>query len=144
MNAHQYSYRVRYADTDAAGVVYHANHLKYFEIGRSELMREHICSYKEIEDCGIVLPVTEAFTRYKAPAFYDDLLVIETRISALKKMTCTFSYKISRDDGGLRPKLIARGYTTHAAVTKEGKLTRLPDDILSRITAFYEQGNKKA
>lgn len=133
MTNHQTSYRVRYADTDAAGVVYHANHLKYFEIGRSEFMRDHVCSYKEIEDTGIVLPVTEAFTRYKAPAFYDDLLIIETRIDELKCMTCKFAYKISRDDGGRKTKLIARGYTIHAAISKNGKLTQLPNDIITKL-----------
>lgn len=130
---HQTTYRVRYSDTDAASVVYHANHLKYFEIGRSEFMRDLVCSYKEIEEAGIILPVTEAFTRYKAPAFYDDLLIIETRVEELKRMTCKFAYKICRDDGGSKPKLIARGYTIHAAITKEGKLTQLPNDIITKL-----------
>lgn len=136
MIAHCFEYRVRYGDTDAAGVVYNANYLRLFEIGRSEMMRENGCSYKDIEDKGFYLPVTEAFSRFKAPAKYDDLIVIETSITELKQLTCTFSYKITRDDGGDKRKLLAKGYTVHAAVTKEGKLTRLPKEVMAQIESL--------
>jgi len=81
---HRCTCRVLYGDTDAAGIVYNANYLRYFEIGRTELMREWVCSYREIERMGIVLPVTECYSRFKAPAYYDDLLTIETTVSELK------------------------------------------------------------
>ncbi len=139
MVTHRVEYRVRYADTDAGGVVYNANHLKYYEIGRSEMMRDHVCSYKEIEDEGILLPVTESYTRYKAPAFYDDLLIIETEVAELKTLTCKFKYKISRDDGGNKLKLLAKGYTVHAAITRDGKLTKLPEKILSGIKKLIKE-----
>ena len=90
--------RVIYGDTDAAGVVYNANYLRYFEIGRTEMMRSYVCSYRDIEDLGYVLPVTECFTRFKAPARYDDLLIIETSINWIKKVSLRFNYRILRED----------------------------------------------
>ena len=77
---HRTTVRVLYGDTDAGGVVYNANFLRYFEVGRTELMRESVCSYLAIEKMGFILPVTECWTRYKAPAFYDDLLTIVVQI----------------------------------------------------------------
>lgn len=130
------SCRVLYGDTDAGGVVYNANYLRYFEQGRTELMREWVCSYREIEALGLILPVTEAFVRYKAPAFYDDLLCIETCVRELNRYTCRFNYRITRqDDGRLRPTLLVKGYTIHAGVNREGKLTRLPADIMDKLRA---------
>jgi acyl-CoA thioester hydrolase len=133
----QTTVRVLYGDTDAGGVVYNANYLRYFEIGRTELMREWVCSYSDIEKLGFVLPVTECWVRYKAPSFYDDLLTIETAITEITKVKYKFSYRITRKEEGVEhPKLLAKGYTVHAAVTREGKLTRLPEEIIQKITQF--------
>ena len=129
--------RVLYGDTDAGGVVYNANYLRYFEMGRTELMREWICSYSDIESRGFVLPVVECWTRFKAPAVYDDLLAIETTITEVSKLKCTFSYRVLRKEEGVsRPKLLVKGYSVHAAITREGKLTRLPEDILQKLADF--------
>ena len=129
--------RVLYGDTDAGGVVYNANYLRYFEIGRTELMRQWVCSYRDIEKLGFVLPVTECWSRFKAPAFYDDLLQIETTVAEVSSLKCRFSYRILRQEEGLaKPKLLVKGYTVHAAVTKEGRLTRLPEDIILKIAQF--------
>ncbi len=126
--------RVLYGDTDAGGVVYNANYLRYFEIGRTELMREQVCSYNEIEKLGFLLPVTECWARYKAPAFYDDLLIVETTVAEVNTLKCRFSYRVVRQEKDTkRLKLLVKGYTVHAAITKEGKLTRLPDEILEKI-----------
>lgn len=134
---HRTTVRVLYGDTDAGGIVYNANYLRYFERGRTELMREWVCTYNEIEKMGFVLPVIECWSRFKAPAFYDDLLIIETEISELSRLKCTFSYRILRDEEqGGKPRLLVKGYTVHAAVTREGKLTRLPDWILEKIAGF--------
>ena len=131
------TYRVIYGDTDAGGVVYNANFLRYFEQGRTELMREWVCSYREIEEMGYILPVTECWARYKAPAFYDDILTIETTIAELKRFTCTFHYRVTRQDADRpRPTLLVKGYTTHAAVTREGTLTRLPAGIVAKMQEF--------
>lgn len=133
-NIFQTTVRVLYGDTDAGGVVYNANYLRYFEIGRTELMRNWVCSYSDIEKLGFVLPVTECWSRYKAPAFYDDLLTIDTTIAELTRFKCKFNYRICREDKETnRAKLLVKGYTVHAAITREGKLTRLPDNILDKM-----------
>lgn len=135
--------RVLYGDTDAGGVVYNANYLRYFEIGRTELMREWICSYRDIEELGFVLPVVECWTRYKAPAFYDDLLTIETTITEVSALKCKFSYRIVRKEpGSNRPKLLVKGYTVHAAITRQGKLTQLPEEISQKLAHFAEANQK--
>ena len=137
---HRTIYRVIYGDTDAAAVVYNANYLRYFEIGRTELMREKVCSYHEIHTLGILLPVTECFVRYKAFACYDDLLIIETKLVELKKVSCKFSYRILRENtDSSKEQLIAKGYTVHAAVGRDGKLTRLPADLVLRLQNLLPQ-----
>ena len=139
MSEHIFSTTVRvlYGDTDAGGVVYNANYLRYFEIGRTELMREWICSYSEIERLGFVLPVTESWSRYKAPALYDDLLTIDTTIAELSRFKCKFNYRVYKQQSeDSKRKLLVKGYTVHAAVTKEGKLTRLPKEILEKIAQY--------
>ncbi len=134
---HRTTYRVIYGDTDAAAVVYNANYLRFFEIGRTELMRENVCSYREIEAMGLLLPVTECFVRYKAFACYDDLLQIETKLVWLKKVSCKFSYRLLRKDPETgKEKLIAKGYTVHAAVNRQGKLSPLPAEIIPRLKAL--------
>ncbi len=126
--------RVLYGDTDAGGVVYNANYLRYFEMGRTEYMREWVCSYSDIEKLGIVLPVTECYTRFKAPAHYDDLIIIETSLAELRKISCRFTYRITRKEPGKeRPKLLVKGYTVHASINREGKLTPLPADITAKL-----------
>ena len=127
-------YRVLYGDTDAGGVVYNANFLRLFEITRTELMRARVCSYREIEEQGLILPVTECFARYKAPAFYDDLLTLKSWIVDLTRYTCRFNYKITRQDPDRpKPTLLVRGYTIHAAVTRAGKLVRIPERLHAKL-----------
>lgn len=135
---HKTTIRVIYGDTDAASVVYHANYLRYFEIGRTELMRKHVCSYSDIEKLGIVLPVTECYTRFKAPALYDDLITVEAYIAGLTRLTCRFNYKVTRTEGD-KEKLLVKGYTVHAAVNREGKLTKLPQDLIDQIKLIGPQ-----
>lgn len=135
--------RVLYGDTDAGGVVYNANYLRYFEIGRTELMRAWVCSYRHIESLGLVLPVTECWSRYKAPAFYDDLLTIETTVAEVSSLKCRFNYRILRGEDQLeRPKLLVKGYTVHAAVTRDGKLSRLPAEIIDKIALLARDMEK--
>jgi len=128
---HRYEYRVIYGDTDAGGIVYNANYLRFFEIGRTEMMREYVCTYKKVADQGLILPVIESYLRYKAPAFYDDLLIIETKLTEIKKVSCTFTYKIFRTDEETgKNKLLTRGHTVHASVNLKGKLTPLPEELI--------------
>lgn len=138
--SHRTIYRVIYGDTDAAAVVYNANYLRFFEIGRTELMRKQVCSYREIEKLGLLLPVTECFVRYKAFACYDDLLIIETKLVELKKVSCKFSYRILRENKDTdKEQLIAKGYTVHAAVSRAGKLTPLPTELIPRLQALLPE-----
>ncbi|BCO07836.1 hypothetical protein GF1_02120 [Desulfolithobacter dissulfuricans] len=126
------TYRVIYGDTDAGGVMYNANYLRLFEIGRTEMMRAWAMPYSEIEQAGFILPVTESYLRYKAPARYDDLLIIATSLVELKKVSCRFTYRVScrRDD---REILLVKGFTNHACITRQGKLTPFPPEIRDKI-----------
>jgi len=134
---HRTTCRVLYGDTDAGGVVYYANYLRFFEIGRTEFMRDWVCSYRDIEGMGLILPVAECYTRYKAPAFYDDLLIIETSLTELTKISCRFCYKISREqENSARPKLLVKGYTVNASISRDGKLTSLPEDISTKLQQY--------
>lgn len=133
---HRSQHRVLYGDTDAAAVVYNANYLRYFELGRTEFMRDRVCSYREIEQLGFVLPVVECHIRFKAPARYDDLLTIETFLADLKKVTCTFNYRILQEGDSSKPRLLAKGFTTHAAINREGKLTPLPTELTDKLQLF--------
>ena len=130
------TYRVIYGDTDAAGVVYNANYLRYFEIGRTEMMRAWALPYKAIEELGCILPVTESYLRFKAPAAYDDLLTIAASLVEVSKVTCRFHYAITRlgEDG--RATLLVKGFTSHACVNRQGKLTAFPPLVLEKITAI--------
>jgi len=134
---HRTTVRVLYGDTDAGGVVYNANYLRYFEIGRTELMRDWVCSYSDIEKMGFILPVTECWARYKAPAYYDDQLVIETAVAEVSSLKCKFNFRVCRlEPESGKSRLLVKGYTVHAAVTKDGKLTRLPKEIIEKIRSY--------
>lgn len=121
-------YRVIYGDTDSGGVMYNANYLRLVEIGRTELMRNWALSYSEMEQQGIILPVTESYLRYKAPARYDDLLTIATSLAELKFVSCRFHYRIIREEEGYE-QLLAKGFTNHACINRQGKLMPFPDNI---------------
>lgn len=128
---HRSACRVIYGDTDAGRFVYYANYYRYFEFARAEFMRDWVLPYSQIEEMGFILPVVESYCRYKAPARFDDLLVIETSLIEVTPHTCRFHYRIQREADG---KLLVRGFTVHAVINGEGKLTRLPDAVLEKLT----------
>ena len=128
---HQCQYRVLYGDTDSGGVLYYGNYLRYFEQGRTELMREHGISYKGLEEFGFILPVVESYVRYKAPARYDDLLTIHTSLVEVKKVSCRFNYKTTCDQN-----FLVKGFTIHAVVNDAGKLVKFPEHIFSRLNTL--------
>lgn len=116
--------RVRYAETDQMGVVYHANYLVWFEVGRVELMRALGVEYKTMEkddDCHIV--VADARCRYHQPARYDEVLRIRARIAESKNRVVKFSYEVIRDADG---KVLANGETTHVICGSNGRPKMLP------------------
>jgi acyl-CoA thioester hydrolase len=110
--------RVRYAETDKMGIVYHSNYLIWFEVGRSELFREIDLPYTRFEEQGLALAVVEASCRYRSPAHYDDELEVVTVIEKLTTRSVTFSYQIFRQG-----KVLAEGKTVHLFINKEGRHT---------------------
>jgi acyl-CoA thioester hydrolase len=135
--------RVRYAETDRMDVVYYANFLVWFEIARVELLRQLGFDYKkmEIED-DLMLPVVDVSCRYKAPARYDDLIVIETRVAAMRSSMLKFAYEVylagpPAEDGTLTTdKLLASGETTHVIVGYGMQKTVLPEKYARVIRAM--------
>ena len=130
----KFDYRIPYADTDKMGVVYHANYLKYFEMGRTELMRQIGFTYDEMEKQGFYFPVVNAQCNYHAPAHYDDFITVETTISELKHVTVTFSYKIKCND-----KILVTGFTKHPLVNYAFKPTRIPQNIKELLIPHIEE-----
>ena len=122
LREHDIQIRVRYQETDAQGIVHHANYLNYFEIGRIEMLRAGGASYKSLEASGIMLVVSEACLNYSLPAVYDDLLTLTTTLKKSKGARIRHDYRIQRGSD-----LIVEGHTIVAAITKEGKVSRLPD-----------------
>ena len=119
--------RVRYADTDAMGVVYYANYLAYFEVGRVELLRVAGTDYRSIEESGVVAAVTRADCRYLRPARFDDVLAVHTRVADVGRVTMRFEYEIRRESDGT---LLAEGFTEHACLDRVTlRPTRLPPAV---------------
>jgi acyl-CoA thioester hydrolase len=130
---HETRLRVRYAETDQMGVVYHSNHLIWFEVGRVELMREMGFSYRDMErDDGRFIAVAEVKCRYRAPVYYDEEILIRTRLKTLRESVVVFSYELVRADSRT---LLAEGETTHIVTDSKMKVAALPEKYL---TAFRE------
>ena len=121
--------RVRYAETDNMGYVYHAKYLEYFEMGRTEYIRKRGKSYSDIEKEGFLLPVLEVWTKYKKPARYDDLLTIETEIESVGKASMEFHYSVRNSDG----ECLAEGKTKHAFINRDGKIVQFPEEIRQKL-----------
>jgi acyl-CoA thioester hydrolase len=118
---------VRYAETDRMGVVYYANYLIWFEVGRTEWLRHSGWSYRQMEhEGGVQLPVIEAHCEYRQPARYDDEIDISARATLLTPVRIRFDYRLTRvaDDT-----LLAEGHTIHAAVDLTGRPCRLPERV---------------
>lgn len=135
-------YRVIYGDTDSGGVVYNANYLRFVEIGRTEMMRSWAIPYSEMERRGIVLPVTESYLRYKAPARYDDLVTIATSLAEIKYVSCRFHYRITcmhSDKSGGGELLLVKGFTSHACIDRQGKLMPFPEEIREAMQGIWQR-----
>ena len=117
--------RVRYAETDQMGVVYYANYLVWFEIGRTDLCRHFGFTYREMErEDGLYLMVAETRCRYKAPAHYDEEIVIRTRMRSVRKRVLVFAYEVYRTADEV---LLAEGETVHVVTDREGRPRVLPE-----------------
>ena len=124
--------RVRYADTDQMGFVYYANYLIWFEIARTEWLRETGWTYRDMEDQGIALPVIEAHCEYRQPARYDDDVRIATTASLVTPIRIRFDYQLTLADA---PAIIAAGHTVHAAIGRDGRPRRLPPRLRELVEA---------
>ena len=127
---HRTQIRVTYAETDAMGIVYYANYLRWLEVGRTELMRSLGIAYKEMEARGAFLPVSEVYCKYHASARYDDILIIETTVDFLRRASIQFSYRILRQSDGT---LLITGSTLHAFVDREGKIVKVPSALRAKL-----------
>ncbi|MHC4840537.1 MAG: acyl-CoA thioesterase [Planctomycetota bacterium] len=128
--------RVRYAETDQMGVVYHSNYVIYFEIGRTEAMRQIGINYADLEQQGYVLAVLETHCKHTGSARYDDLLTIRTRLTAMTKARLTFSYEVLRND-----ECLTTGSTILAFLSRENdmKPTRAPAYVIESAAKAMEE-----
>jgi acyl-CoA thioester hydrolase len=131
---HETLIRVRYSETDKMGVVYHANYLIWFEIGRTEFCRARGFSYRDMEenDDAAFLVVAESYCRYKAPAYYDDELWVRTHITELRRRSLRFGYEIVRISDG---KIIAEGETGHVVTDGAGRVRSFPAGYTQLLAA---------
>lgn len=120
--SHELPIRVRYAETDRMGLLHHANYFVYFEMGRTELLRQRGLSYREVEDAGHLLVIVDLACRYRKPAYYDDLLTLRTSVSRVTFVKIEHRYELFRGQ-----ELLAEGRSVIACVDREGRPQRLPD-----------------
>ena len=125
--------RVRYAETDQMGMAYHSNHFVWFEVGRVELMRQLVFSYKELEERdGCFIAVVDARCRYKAPVRYDEELIVRTRLRNVRGSMIHFAYELCRAADGA---LLAEGETMHIATGADMQIRPLPEKYRAALRA---------
>jgi acyl-CoA thioester hydrolase len=125
--------RVRYAETDQMGVVYHSNHFIWFEIGRVEFLRQLGFSYKDMEAFdGCFIAVVDARCRYKAPARYDEEIIVRTHLKNIRESVIHFGYELVRASDGV---ILAEGETTHIVADAQMRKTSIPEKYMSAFRA---------
>lgn len=130
MNFHEFKVRVRYAETDQMGVVYHGNYAEYFEMGRVEWLRNLGVSYRSMEEEGVMLPVVSLTINYKKPARYDDLLTVKTILKKQESVKIEFDYEITNEAG----ELLTTGNSVLVFVNmKTGRPVLPPDYIVEKL-----------
>jgi acyl-CoA thioester hydrolase len=117
--------RVRYAESDQMGFAYYANYLVWFEVGRTDWLRQRGVTYRSLEEKGYLLPVTEACCRYLASARYDDQLFVLARATRLTRVQLRFEYRIVHENGAL----LAEGHTEHCFLSRDGRPVRVPEEV---------------
>ena len=130
MKASVSSIRVRYAETDQMGIAHHAEYFAWFEVGRTDLLRECGLPYRDLEKRGLRFPVTCAEARFLRPAHYDDVLEVRTELDSLTGARIAFRYEVHREG---TPGAIATARTEHAAVDAGGRPRRMPEDVRERL-----------
>ena len=133
---HETIVRVRYSETDKMGVVYHANYLVWFEIGRTEFCRARGFSYRDMEENDdAFLVVVESYCRYKAPAHYDEELLVRTHITELRRRSLRFGYEVVRASDG---QIIAEGETGHVVTDSAGRVRSFPEGYNQLLSSVPE------
>ncbi|MDQ6694389.1 MAG: acyl-CoA thioesterase [Chloroflexota bacterium] len=117
-----HTFRVRYAETDAMGIVHHASYVVWLEMGRTEFMRAFGFTYRQLEEMGVVMPVLEINVRYRRPAVYDDELCITTWVDELSRTRIKLAYSIVRTSDG---KLLTEGSSLHTFTGRDGRPIRI-------------------
>jgi acyl-CoA thioester hydrolase len=136
--ANETKLRVRYAETDQMGVVYHSNHFIWFEVGRVELLRQLGFSYRDLENKdNLFFAVAEAKCRYRAPVRYDDEVLVRTQLLNVRESVVHFGYELRRAEDGA---LLAEGETTHIVTDAAMKIAEIPDKYMK---VFREAVGKK-
>jgi acyl-CoA thioester hydrolase len=134
MFTHRTSLRVRYSETDRMGYVYYGNYAMYYEAGRVEALRALGMSYREMEDTGIMLPVIKLEVNYLKPAFYDDLITVETSIPLLPDVKIKFDYLCINPNN----EIINKGHTTLVFINKEnGRPCRAPQELIKQLQPYF-------
>jgi acyl-CoA thioester hydrolase len=123
-------FRVRYSETDQMGVVYHTNYLVWCEIGRTDFIRATGLTYAELERRGVLLAVAEASIRYHAAAHYDDLIRVDTTLTAVRSRAVTFDYLVTNAETGER---LSSAHTVLVSLDRRGRPTSLPDDFRQQL-----------
>lgn len=123
--------RVAYADVDPMGVAYYGNYLRWFEVGRAELLRRRGKPYRQVEAEGHKLPIIEAYVRYRRPARYDDLLLVQTRGALVGGARLRFDYRVER--AGEQGTVLAEGHTVHACLDAADRPVRIPEALRSLV-----------
>jgi len=129
--------RVRYADTDQMQFVYNGKYVEYFEVARTEMMRNIGLSYNKVEENGFMLPVLEVNVKYKNPAYYDDILFVRAFVIEIPILKVHIDYEIYRTEEKL---LVAEGFTEHVFMKKENKkAVRPPEFFIQAIKPYYNK-----
>lgn len=124
MTEHQIEIRVRYPEVDSMGFLHHSRHLQYFEMGRTELLRSLGFTYADLEERGFLFVVVKVEVKYRAPAKYDDVLTLITRVTRQTLVRFDHSYELRRGD-----QLIADGLSTIACVNRQGEVVEMPEEL---------------
>ncbi|MBN2192080.1 MAG: acyl-CoA thioesterase [Polyangiaceae bacterium] len=130
---HRVTHRTLYVDTDRSQVVYHANYLRYFELGRATLLRDVAFPYREVEESGYVYPIVDTALRFVRPLYYDDLMWIHTRPQRREPVAVTFDYLITRAEDGA---LVCTGHTRHCALNTRGTVVEVDPKTIRVFTNF--------
>jgi acyl-CoA thioester hydrolase len=123
---------VRYAETDMMGVVYHGNYLAWFEVGRTQLLRECGVVYRDLEAQGYLLPVVEVGAKYLRPALYDDNITVITTLAEKPLLRIRLEYEVKRGD-----ELLVTGFTVHGFINKQGEPVRPPAIFAEKMRDLF-------